>query len=269
MADALVFGAPNALANRLADILSDLIHVRERYQQTQEQTPEPGVAIVTTLHGLTTEPPLLVLADGARKDRKVDDPERRAWLATLAEGAARGCATMAITSADEAGRLKAYLKSAGLPTGQLLRRLLVIKQSAGQQFSEDVADALRLPRIAVDNPVGASETWTSVVADDDAWVVETEYAPAVQSLLDRADLVIRCDFAPPDAASAERPPLRERLLFGALKRTYAPVASPRLERDLSAVAHLTPILAIRNESERDAVVDALLRGAALPKRANT
>jgi hypothetical protein len=268
MADALVFGAPNALANRLADTFSDLFHVRERYQQTLEQNSEPGVAIVTTLAGLNTDAPLLVFADGARKDRKVDDPERRAWLATLAEGAVRGSATFVVTSTDEAARLKAHLKRDGAPKGAPLRRLLVIKQTFEQQLSEEVADALRLPRIVVNEPtpVDDPEAWPVEVADEEQWVVETAYSPAVRSLLDRADLVIVFDLGPVAAPDEATPPLHERLLLGVLRRTYAPVVSPKLERDLSAVAHLTPVLTIRTYAERDTVVDALIRGASLPGR---
>lgn len=268
MADALVFGAPNALANRLADALSDVLHVRERYQQTLEQLAGPGVAIVTTIHGLSTDAPALALADGARKDRKADDPERRAWLAILAEGAARGSACFAVTSNDEVSRLKARLKAGGLPEPRRLRRVLVIKQDAAQRFDELTASALRLPRIAVNEaPLeGDSTPWPAEVADEDSWLVETVYFPATRSLLDRADIVVNFDFAT-EPSDAERPALHERLVLGVLRRTLKPLSTPQLERELSLVAHLTPILTLRNERERDAVVEALIRGAGLPKRA--
>lgn len=267
MADALVFGAPNALANRLADALSDVLHVRERYQQAPGQLAEPGVAIVTTPGGLSAEAPILAFADGARKDRKVDDPQRRGWLAALAEGAVRGSFAVVVTASDEADRVKTRLKAGGIPPIRGLQRILVIKQSAEQAFSEDVADDLRLPRIVVNEaPLdGDPNPWTADVAEEDAWLVETAYFPATRSLLDRADLVVAFDFAVAPEPE-ERPALHERLLFGVLRRTLKPLSSPQLERELSAVAHLTPILTVRNEAERDAVVDALIRGSSLPKR---
>jgi len=58
-------------------------------------------------------------------------------------------------------------------------------------------------------------------------------------------------------------------VLGVLRRTLKPLSSPQLERELAAVAHLTPSLVLRNESERDAVVDALIRGASLPRRASS
>ncbi len=270
MADALVFGAPNALANRLADGLSDVLHVRERYQQTFDQLAKPGVAIVTTVAGLTADAPILAFADGVRKDRKLEDPERRAWLVMLAEGAARGSFPVVVTASDQADRVKARLKAEGVPVVRPLQRVLVIKQSGGQAFSEDVAGALRLPRIAVDEAPfeGDPNPWTADVADEDAWLVETVYFPATRSLLDRADLVVAFDFAI-EPGGAERPALHERLVLGVLRRTLKPLSSPQLERELAAVAHLTPSLVLRNEPERDAVVDALIRGASMPRRASS
>lgn len=270
MADALVFGAPNALANRIADVLSDVLQVRERYQQSFEQLAEPGVAIVTTMGGLSADAPILAFADGARKDRKVDDPERRGWLATLAEAAVRGSTTFVVTASDQADRVKTRLKAEGLPRPRPLQRVLVIKQAGDQQFSEDVANALRLPRIAVNEaPLeGDPNPWAAEVADEDQWLVETVYFPDTRSLLDRADLVVAFDFAlepPPE----ERPALHERLILGVLRRTLKPLSSPQLERELSAVAHLTPVLTVRTEAERDSVVDALIRGASLPRRATS
>lgn len=270
MADALVFGAPNGLANRLADALSDVLQVRERYQQTFDQLGEPGVAIVTTQGGLSSDAPVLAFADGARKERKVDDPERRAWLATLAEGAVRGSGAFVVTASDQAERIKSRLKVDGVTAARPLQRVLVIKQTADQTFSEEVAEALRLPRMAVtEAPLdGEPNPWTAEVADGDKWLVETIYFPDTRSLLDRADLVVSFDLAV--AAATEDPPaLHERLLFGVLRKTLKPLTTPQLERELSAVAHLTPVLTLRNEAERDAVVDALLRGATLPRRAES
>ncbi len=270
MADALVFGAPNALANRLADVLSDILHVRERYQQTIEQLSEPGVAIVTTHAGLSADAPVLAFADGARKPRTVDDPDRRAWLATLAEGAVRGSAAFVVTAADQADRIKSRLKVEGMPAANPLQRVLLIKQTPDQAFSEDVAQSLRLPRIAVREPIAEDDPdpWPAAVADEDSWVVETLYFPAVRSLLDRADLVVTLDFAL-ESATGKPSALHERVLFGVLRKTLKPLSSPQLERELAAVAHLTPVLTVRNAAERDTVVDALIRAAALPRRASS
>lgn len=266
MADAIIFGAPNTLTGRLADILSDLLKVRERYQQSQEQNADPGVAIVTTHAGLSTDAPALIFADGLRKDRKLDDPDRRAWLARLAEGAARGAATFVITSADEARHLKTRLKAEGLPVGEPLRRLLVIKEVAEQALPDGTAETLRLPHFVVNEPVlpDESDSWPAEVAESDRWMVETAYSPAIRSLIDAADLVVAFDFGVTPPETQGRPPLRERLLVGALRRALAPVTPARRAEEFSEVAHQTPVLVLRNQAERDAVAEALLLGASLP-----
>lgn len=271
MADAIVFGAPNTLANRVADTLSDALHTRERYQQSLEQLAQPGVAIVTTTGGLSSDAPALAFADGLRKDPKIDDQQRRAWLTMLAEGAARGAFCTVLTDTGQTGPLKARLKADGVPKGEPLCRLLVINPDPGRPFSEDFAPAIRAERIAIDEPSPADDpdAWPQRVAEEERWVVETGYTPALRPLINAAGLVVVIDQPSPAAAPVEeRPPLHQRIVLGILRRTYAPIAGPRVERDLAAFAHRTPILVVRNDGERQAVAEALLRGAALPSPAH-
>lgn len=284
MADALVFGAPNALASKLADRLSDILRVPVRYQGSREEDNRPGVAICTSVEAFIAGAPIMVFADRVAPGPAAPAGERIAVLRALAEAAARGRYVRIISSKQEAGRWADGLAASDLRTPRPLRKLNISGESGSGKstLAAKLAPALAIPLVSVDDLFwGDEETRNggsdarrqqvdSVLARD-SWLTEGVYRSVAARLSAQADATVHVDLPPGqakrqrDARGRPKRPLRERLIVATLRKTN-PVHEHLLRRDLARLAHASAVFIVCSEAEREAVTEGLLRGAELARQ---
>ncbi len=281
MANALVFGSPNALVNRLADGLSDVLKVPERYQRSFEDHDQPGVEICTNAAAFAREAPIIAFADGHTKERRVPDRERASALATLAEAAAMGRNVAIIASKTEAQHWIRHIRDERLPGARPMRRVYILGESGSGKttLAKLLAPALGLPFVSIDEeywhgdsrPDGreARRQRVAEIAAGENWVVEGAYRGPVRTLSACADIIVHLDLPAQEnrkrrEARGATPgqSMKERIITAAFRKSYSFVYGPRLSKDLAAAAHLAPVFYVRNEAEREALTAGLLRGAA-------
>ncbi len=287
MADALVFGAPNALASRIADALGDALHARVRYQRSAAENAAPGVAICTTVEAFAAGAPIMVLADGEAPGPAAPAAERAAILGILAEAVTGGRYVRIIPDKESAKAWAGHLRAESLVSRDTaLRRLYIVGAGgAGKTtLAAKLAPPLGLPLVSLDQelwdsagrPLAGRETTPSrlqhirELAARDAWLIEGVYWRAAGAVAPMADVVIHLDLADQviPAQRDGRGPTMARSLPARLKltawlRSYPLVEARLLRRELARTAHLTAVFSVRNQDELAAVI-AGFSGAPAP-----
>jgi len=286
MADALVFGAPNALASRIADALGDALHARVRYQRSAAENAAPGVAICTTMEAFAAGAPIMVLADGEAPGPAAPAAERAAILGILAQAVTGGRYVRIIPDKESAKAWAGHLRAESLFAGSNIDRLYIVGATgAGKTtLAGKLGPSLGLPVTELDlefwgpngeDADGRAKTTERVnhvreLAARERWLIEGGYWRALAPAAERANAVIHLDL--PSALVAEQRNRRgptvkrsflRRLRFNFWLKSYPLVEARLLRRELARTAHLTAVFSVRNQDELAAVI-AGFSGAPAP-----
>ncbi|MGE3076981.1 MAG: hypothetical protein AB7N24_19810 [Dehalococcoidia bacterium] len=279
MAEAVVFGGSNGLVSKLADGLADILGVRVRYQRSGEESALAGVAIATNAEAFTGDS-LLVYADDEKPKTGLTDSSRAMALGQVAEEIARGRVVAVLSSRTEAKRWLDLVATAGAGATRPLRRMNICGESGTGKttLASKLAGPLGIPMVSIDDiywgdhtdlehgEFARSHLLEDVLAREE-WLAEGPYWRSAFRLSSLADCTIYLEYPSHRVARQKHErgdspfSWRERLAVSTAQRIYPKANERRIHTKLSEIAHLTPVLDVRNDAELEAVTAGMLRGA--------
>ncbi len=193
---------------------------------------------------------------------------------------AAGRGVVVVSSKGEANRWLKHIAEDGLPEARPLNRMNIVGESGSGKttLANRLGPLLDLPVFSVDElfwedeetrkgGAKARDRHVDQILSGERWLADGVYwRPAVR-FSTVADVTLHLDF-PSGRAKRQREArgdsdraLREKMVVSTLLRAYPIVYERLLRRSLSEIAHLAPILEIRNDAELEAVAEGFRRGA--------
>ena len=209
---------------------------------------------------------------------------RAAALGQLAEEIARGRMVAVLSTRAEATRWLDLVTEHGVARERALRRMNICGESGTGKttLAKRLSGPLGLPMVSVDDiywddhpELAPGEPSRNGLIDEvlarEEWLAEGGYWRTAWRLSKVADCTIYLEFSQERVASQkaarnaphDRPlSWRERLAISTARVLYPKANERRVHTKLSEIAHLAPVLDVRNDAELGAVTAGLLRGAA-------
>ena len=264
----MVLGLPGSSAERFARRLADALRTTCSVGSATGEAegvrlvwpPEPGPGPAS---------PVMFIDDGSVGGSDA----RTAALAAIATARVDGHVGLAFLSLKQAFAWARELAEGGLPArpGAVERLYLASGASdASAGLAKRLAEMLELPLIEpeAEHPGHEYEGWGpryEALAREPRWLIHSPTWHAAEALCAAADLVIlleRKAVDPREEFPAPQPQARKwQRIFAPWLNRYPVVEARLLEREIERQSGVAPILRLRTEAEREAVVAAIAQAA--------